>query len=550
MIFFLTTPQGCSVFKAVNSPPPVDVVRVKTGETRQTIITVLGPPTSSEIKEDGRADVYEFIDGYSQSEKEKKILLYTCADYLTLGLAELYFYPREQESSKGIAGRAVVDYDKDNMARSVHVTRADGQPWQYPAKVPDDSPPVPLLERLSPPSIEPLSITPPDGRIALVFEGDVDAELDIPGSSGFAASGKGASQGATMGASLGVICYYAIIICSPVFGATGGIIGSVAGPIAAEPSSTWKEAGKAYSTTLSGSDAKAQLLQKIVSIADDYGYDVFLPANIAVQNVRELQPNSTSRQEEIAGILEISNVSVDFDPVEFAVNPLRRITPRARVRMIRVADKAVVVDRIIADESGSARPVTAWMADDAKLLRHEMAEAWPRLADAVVTELFLLRPIKIRRVSDGLVYEIVIDGLKPVDPQIQTDISHRNLPVTVTGLAPTLRWESLPGDNVTYDLRIWKATGAVGGHPGEVVCNKENLVVPAYTVESGLEALQPYYWSVRARFEIDGMPRLTQWSRVSMKNSEASKILTLGAVSLMPDPMSNQYYKFVPTGCK
>ena len=44
----LVTLQGCSVKRVINGPPPLDFEKVKVGESRQTIISVLGEPKSSE----------------------------------------------------------------------------------------------------------------------------------------------------------------------------------------------------------------------------------------------------------------------------------------------------------------------------------------------------------------------------------------------------------------------------------------------------------------------------------------------------------------------
>jgi hypothetical protein len=130
VVVSLVTIQGCSVHRVFNTPGPVDVERVKVGERRQTIISVLGAPKSSEVRQDGRSDIYEFVDGYSDASKTRAIL-YIAGDVFTLCLAEIIFWPMEMAVANGTAGRAFVDYGMDNLAKSVLITQTDGKPWEF-----------------------------------------------------------------------------------------------------------------------------------------------------------------------------------------------------------------------------------------------------------------------------------------------------------------------------------------------------------------------------------------------------------------------------------
>ena len=107
----------------------------------------------------------------------------------------------------------------------------------------------------------------------------------------------------------------------------------------------------------------------------------------------------------------------------------------------------------------------------------------------------------------------------------------------VDTLQPTLRWETFPRpedyaahgeefrtrvSNVTYDLRLWESMG--GNRYGEKKIrtfgeytdsdySRDGLVSPFHTVEIPLRPATAYYWTVRARFAIDGHPRVTEWGR-------------------------------------
>jgi len=95
--------------------------------------------------------------------------------------------------------------------------------------------------------------------------------------------------------------------------------------------------------------------------------------------------------------------------------------------------------------------------------------------------------------------------------------------VEVDSLQPTLRWESFPRPqdfrenkegmlhlirNVTYDLKIWSAKG---DYPYAIICSKQGLRDPCYKLEEPLEPCSKYFWTIRARFEIDGKVRVTEW---------------------------------------
>ena len=136
----LASIQGCSVSRVFSSPPPVEVERVKVGESRNTIITVLGTPKTTETKPDqSKLDMYEFVDGHSGASKLRAIV-YIAGDLFTIGLSELVFWPIELAAGNGTAGRAIVNYGMDDLAKSVLLTRANGKPWDSSVEVSEDKP--------------------------------------------------------------------------------------------------------------------------------------------------------------------------------------------------------------------------------------------------------------------------------------------------------------------------------------------------------------------------------------------------------------------------
>jgi hypothetical protein len=119
---------GCSIYKAATAPAPLALENVRNGASRTTIVGTLGIPKMSEIKGDSKTDVYEFVNGSHEGTKAR-IVLYIAGDLFTAGLSEIVFWPMELGFGQGTAGRAVVTYGMDDIARSVLLARADGSPW-------------------------------------------------------------------------------------------------------------------------------------------------------------------------------------------------------------------------------------------------------------------------------------------------------------------------------------------------------------------------------------------------------------------------------------
>jgi hypothetical protein len=95
---------------------------------------------------------------------------------------------------------------------------------------------------------------------------------------------------------------------------------------------------------------------------------------------------------------------------------------------------------------------------------------------------------------------------------------------------PTLQWERFPRDhdridadgqyhqisNVRYDLRVFDAAIPSSTNivlvPARQVYDGRDISEPYHKIESGLNACSDYFWTVRARFRLDGQVRVTEWA--------------------------------------
>lgn len=126
-----------------------------------------------------------------------------------------------------------------------------------------------------------------------------------------------------------------------------------------------------------------------------------------------------------------------------------------------------------------------------------------------------------------------VSGFRPVFPELTTSFKGALTWSKVDSLQPTLRWEPFPGSDepslgdfrrdvkpfvpvdpsavrdLTYELRIWRVENGV---PREVVYERKGIQASSHRLERPLEPNTKYYWSVRARFEVDGKFRVSEWS--------------------------------------
>lgn len=155
----------------------------------------------------------------------------------------------------------------------------------------------------------------------------------------------------------------------------------------------------------------------------------------------------------------------------------------------------------------------------------------------------------------GCTTPVAVSGLRPESPAAVTSpFPHRPrsdpMPwafVEVDSLQPTLRWEPFPRPAdlaadpagplsrlgaVTYDLRIWRADGA---YPADLVYARAGLPAPSHTLEAPLEPAARYFWTIRARFELHGETRVSEWGTYAPGRTRA----------LVPSPF---YYRFRTPG--
>lgn len=183
------------------------------------------------------------------------------------------------------------------------------------------------------------------------------------------------------------------------------------------------------------------------------------------------------------------------------------------------------------------RNVTSWAANNGQLLAVEFEQACRELAERAHDEVSLITPIDLPAPSSfgqwpsarnplyGICWLAPIypapRGLACSKPEDRSMASASGLTVIDT-LRPTLRWSAFPRDldrrqldpsilnrigNVTYELKTWNAEGR---ERGRLVYERTGLVTSEHPMEESLAPASLYFWSVLARFAIDGRPMATR----------------------------------------
>jgi hypothetical protein len=89
-------------------------------------------------------------------------------------------------------------------------------------------------------------------------------------------------------------------------------------------------------------------------------------------------------------------------------------------------------------------------------------------------------------------YNGYFTGLEPQDSSM---VVHRSLKLAdlvpkISSLLPTLRWKTFKGNDVTYNLMIWRAAGP---NLGNLVDDREGLIEPYHVVEIQLDPMTRYF---------------------------------------------------------
>lgn len=382
------------------------------------------------------------------------------------------------------------------------------------------------------------------GRVAVVA---VPQQPEIKFKGMISGKGEGAIRGAgsTFGSCVGMLgqgscsgamCGAAYIVwfgvCT-VAGAVGGVVGAVTTPSTSKVHTTQLE----MSTALKEKIIQESLADGIVATAIAEGNHLVTLAPESAESAAKLRDYRSLAAGadtvlEVA-LTKVGTMGLSILAKEANVDDVKVALPlsmTAHVRLIRTSDNA----ELFAAEYvflGERFKQSDWSAEEVERLLHNLQIGYETMGKHIYDNVFMLYPFpELRRQSAG--FMVGAFGLAPIYPRMAGATADNDVffyPshwTTVDSLQPTLRWQGFPREidikaapeemrrvkNVRYDLVIAQERNLA---PSDVVYRREGLPEPVHTLESSLRPGTRYFWSVRARFELDGRERVTDWGNIS-----------------------------------
>lgn len=324
--------------------------------------------------------------------------------------------------------------------------------------------------------------------------------------------------------------------------------GATHGAVKARPKAEVEEADTVIQSAVDEQAVQQVLQERVLAYAQTETSHTFVSLTDKGPNT----PEEPSHYRELipAGsdtVLEVSVLSVGAEGK--GVDPPLTLTMNVRARLANVRDNNELYSETYTFHS-DRRKFSTWAADDGQQVRDTFARAYTSLAQHIVDELFLLYPLatgagtntvddaqketqKKKRKKGSTSFLVSFFGLRPEYPGVRGPLTGDKLIgewfewTKVDSLQPTLRWEPFPRPQdreasgldlrnrvytVTYDLKISRgAPDFAKSRSMELIYERSGLTAPYHKLEQSLEPNRKYFWAIRARFELDGDPRRTEW---------------------------------------
>jgi hypothetical protein len=369
------------------------------------------------------------------------------------------------------------------------------------------------------------------GKVAIVSP-DREPEIMFEGFSHGRIGGAGKGAGSTFvsclgqlgdGSCSGDICGAVVILWLGVCG-VAGMVGGVAGAVAASPAATVQEAEANLTAAATARTIQTALRDRIASVALANG-TLLTSVNPDSQFASVLATDYRLLASE--GIDTVLEVGVTRAGTQGAgINAPVQLYMEAHVRLVRTSDNTEVFAYDYTYE-GSRLTLAEWSAEQGRRLLQELDSGYAALASLIHDSVFLLYPFPDQGAhSAGLLAAAF--GLAPIEPGMRGQLSGDTMIgpsfewKTVTGLQPLLRWQDFPREsdlraspaemgrvkNVRYDLLIASEHELA---PAGMVYRRDSLPAAEHRLTTSLAPNTRYFWTVRARFELDGRERVTEW---------------------------------------
>lgn len=346
--------------------------------------------------------------------------------------------------------------------------------------------------------------------------------------------GEGAATGAGetfmacaggIGGCSGDFCGVAFILILGVCGvasAVGGVVGAAKAPGAEEVSA----AEATFAAALYAKPIQEALRGQTVAAALGKGASLRSVAPEKAQAASQLRDYRSLADEGVDTVVEVALTKAGTAGSGF--NEPLLLNMEARVRVIRTGDNAEIFATNFS-HLGESLKLSEWLANQGAPLLRALEAGYESLGSHIYDEVFLLYPLPRPGPS------FLSFGLEPIAPSMGHGLFQRGGPIDmdigwpkVNYWQPTLSWQRFPRDfdvetspeemgrvrNVRYDLVVAREHNLA---VAEITYRREGLSEDVHTVETPLSPGTRYFWTVRARFELDGRQRVTDWGQWIMR---------------------------------
>jgi len=350
------------------------------------------------------------------------------------------------------------------------------------------------------------------GRVA-VIAGTSAPELNFQGFARNRAEGAARGAGSTFGscaaaiqpgACSGAVCGAITVVWLGICG-VAGVVGGVVGGATAPSATTVRDSETTLAAVFDAATIQESLRESVEQAALATGIVPVPPS-------------------EADTLLEVTLVAAGTSGE--GVNAPVELEMRARIRLLQAAD-GIEISSADFTHRGERYTLAEWSANDGARLLAALEKGYRALATHIAESSLLLYPLPDQHPSTAGPLAVSF-GLAPLAPRTRGTLSGdlvigpRFEWTQVDSLRPTLRWEGFPRaadaaarpdemarvERVTYDLVIAREQNLA---PAEIVYERRGLTRPEHRLETALTTHTNYFWTVRARFILDGRTRVTGW---------------------------------------
>lgn len=337
----------------------------------------------------------------------------------------------------------------------------------------------------------------------------------------FAGCLGGMGGGHCSGSACGAALILLIGICG-IFGLIGGVAGAATAPSMAEAAAGEGTLARAF---------EVRTIQQSVRHAVE---DAAKAAGVTLVELPEEAVRSeaaTGDYRLLAGlgvdtVLETSLIKAGTSG--YGINNPTMAFMQVRVRLI---DTTTNSERFATDYiyNGRRLDLAGWSANQGQPLLDELETGYLRLGTHIYENVFERYPFPDQGFHSAGGMLSVSFGLAPIRPPTRGSLTGDDSFLgarfewfATDGLQPHLEWQAFPRPsdiaaapddmarvrNVTYDLLIAREENMA---PAQIVYRRDGLPQPEHAIAIMLRPESRYFWTVRARFELDGRSRVTEW---------------------------------------